>query len=260
MEKAQALLRVVMPDINLADPQFDVHATEQMLQAIKRENSIQIPSRPVSMLQQQSHHQLQLQKQLQPHQQQQEEQQQQQPPPPPPASDTGTDAGEESLLETMVENSGSLDLDDQGHWDYHGHSSGIIFLQRLRKQLGASDMATVLPRLRPVSQFLDSPKSTSESPQDSSLPPTHDLPPRVIAQKLCRNALDDACALMRFVHEPSFYAMVDRIYDIPPEQFTNEEHTFLPLLYLVIAVGCLFSDDGASTLDVSGYESATGQG
>lgn len=121
-------------------------------------------------------------------------------------------------------------------------------------------MAAVLPRLRPVSQLLDSPKSTSDSPQDISLPPTHDLPPRDVTRKLCRNALDDACALMRLVHEPSFYAMVDRIFDVPPDQFTNEENTFLPLLYIVIAVGCLFSDDGASTLDVSGYESAIGQG
>lgn len=65
---------------------------------------------------------------------------------------------------------------------------------------------------------------------------------------------------MRFVHEPSFYAMLDRIYDTPAEQYSNEEHSFLPLLYIVMSVGCLFSDDGAGTLDVSGYESAIGQG
>jgi hypothetical protein len=54
--------------------------------------------------------------------------------------------------------------------------------------------------------------------------------------------------------------MFDRIYDTPPEQFTNEENSFLPLLYIAMSVGCLFSDDGAGTLDVSGYESAIGQG
>jgi hypothetical protein len=65
---------------------------------------------------------------------------------------------------------------------------------------------------------------------------------------------------MRFVHEPSFFASLERIYDTPPEQFSNDENSFLPLLYIVVAVGCLFSDDGAGTLDLSGYEGAIGQG
>lgn len=176
--------------------------------------------------------------------------------------DATTDGGEESLLETMVENSGCLDLDDQGHWDYHGHSSGIIFMQRLRKQLGNSVVPDLKPspKARPISHYLESPKSASESPHDSNLPPTHDLPSKAVARKLCHNALYDACALMRFVHEPTFYAMFDRIYDTPPDQFTNEEHAFLPLLYIMLSVGCLFSSDLESTLDIAGYESAIGQG
>jgi hypothetical protein len=159
----------------------------------------------------------------------------------------------------MVDNSGCLDRDDQGHWDYHGHTSGIIFVRRLRKQLGAADIPINRP-VRGMTQVLESPKSASDSPQDASLPPTHDLPPRVVARRLCHNALDDACSLMRFVHEPSFFASLERIYDTPAEQFTNEENSFLPLLYIVMAVGCLFSDDGVGTLDVAGYEGAIGQG
>ncbi|CAK37749.1 transcriptional regulator family: Fungal Specific TF [Aspergillus niger] len=244
LHKAEALLRVVLPDLNLDDPQFDVHATEQMLAAIKREK-----------------------------------QQSQQPPPAASlatpserrrssvvmtgTSDSTADAngGDESLLESMVDNSGYLDLDDQGHWDYHGHSSGMSFIRRLRKQLGASDIQPPTIRSRPVTQSkFDSPKSVSESPQDASLPPTHDLPPREVARRLCHNAFDDGCALMRFAHEPSFFAMFDRVYDTSPDQFTNEENSFLPLLYIVIAVGCLFSDGGANALDVAGYEGAIGQG
>lgn len=175
------------------------------------------------------------------------------------------DCADESLLETMMENSGTLDLDDQGHWDYHGHSSGVIFLQRLRKQFGNLSLPLRgTSRSQPISQLLESPNSQSESPQDSNhnsnLPPTHDLPSKEVAKKLCRNSLDHACVLMRFVHEPSFFAMMDRIYDTPWDQFTNDEHTFLPLLYVVIAVGCLFSDDVESTLDIAGYEGAIGQG
>ncbi|KAL4906244.1 hypothetical protein BDW74DRAFT_151565 [Aspergillus multicolor] len=240
LHKAEALLRVVLPDLNLDDPQFDVHATEQMLLAFKREKLQQPPQPPA------------------------------QPPTQPPDTNGSADAqgsdgagGDESLLESMVDKSGSLDLDDQGHWDYHGHTSGIIFLRRLRKQLGVSQPGgSEIPlRTRPALQhFLESPKSTSDSPQEPSLPPTHDLPPRDVARRLCHNALEDGCALIRFVHEPSFYALLDRVYDTPPEQFTNEENSFLPLLYIVMSVGCLFSDDGAGTLDLSGYESAIGQG
>lgn len=162
------------------------------------------------------------------------------------------------MLETMVDNSGCLDRDDQGHWNYHGQTSGMIFARRLRKQLGAADVPIARPRA--MSSMLESPKSVSESPQDASLHPTHDLPSRAVAHRLCHNALDDACSLMRFVHEPWFYANLERIYDVPPEQYTNEENSFLPLLYIVMAVGCLFSDDGAGTLDVAGYEGAIGQG
>lgn len=227
LHKAEALLKVVLPDLDLDDPQFDVHATEQLLAAIKKDKP---PSgsgrRPSAVM--------------------------------PP--DAGAEGGDESLLESMVDNAGCLDLDDQGHWDYHGHTSGIIFMRRLRKQLGASEIQ--LPtRSRPLPQVvLESPKSAADSPHDSTLPPTHDLPSRAVARRLCHNALDDGCSLMRFVHEPSFYAMFDRIYDTPPEQFTNEENSFLPLLYIVISVGCLFSDGGAGSLDLSGYESAIGQG
>ena len=249
LHKAEALIRVVYPDINLDDPQFDLHATEQMLAANKDKRQ---PQQPQQQQQQQQ-------------QQPQAPLQSQQPPQAAPRSPSAmqsapsSEGAEESMLETMVDSAGCLDLDDQGHWDYHGHTSGIIFLRRLRKQLGASDIQAPSMRSRPM-PHMDSPRSLGDSPQDSLLPPTHDLPSRPVAQRLCHNAFEDGCSLMRFVHEPSFYSMLDRIYDIPPEQYSNEEHSFLPLLYIVMSVGCLFSDDGAGTLDVSGYETAIGQG
>lgn len=225
MHKAEALLRSILPDINLDDPQLDVKATEKRLVAAQKAKQPTGSSAPK--------------------------------PPAGPVEPT-PEGGDESLLETMVDNSGCLDRDDQGHWDYHGHTSGIIFVRRLRKQLGAADLP--ITRAHSITQSLESPKSVSDSPQDSALPPTHDLPPRVVARRLCHNALDDACSLMRFVHEPSFYASLERIYDKSPEQYTNEENSFLPLLFIVMAVGCLFSDDGVGTLDVAGYEGAIGQG
>ncbi|CRG85879.1 Activator of stress genes 1 [Talaromyces islandicus] len=232
LHKAEAILRVLAPDLDLSDPSLDTASSQDIIAAFRRPQP-----RGNS------------------------------PPRPSPSTTTNepsNECAEESLLETMVENSGSLDLDDQGHWDYHGQSSGIIFMQRLRKQFGNLILPSrALSRPRPISQILETPKSQSESPQDShssNYPPTHDLPSKEVAERLCRNTLDHACSLMRFVHEPSFYAMLDRVYASSWDQFTNDEHTFLPLLYVVMAVGCLFSDDVESTLDVAGYEGAIGQG
>ncbi|CAI7580366.1 unnamed protein product [Penicillium glandicola] len=228
LQKAEALLRTVLPNVDLDDPQLDVKATEQKFVAAQKAKQATEDVKPLAV------------------------------------QDTAQELGDEGLLETMVDNSGCLDRDDQGHWDYHGHTSGVLFVRRLRKQLGATDITGPMARSRPsiTAHMLDSPKSMSESPQDTTLPPTHELPPRAVARRLCHNALDHACSLMRFVHEPSFFTSLERIYDTPPEQFTNEENSFLPLLYIVIAVGCLFSDDGSGqgTLDLAGYESAIGQG
>jgi hypothetical protein len=228
LQKAEALLRIVLPNVDLDDPQLDVHATEQKFKAAQKSKQATEDVKPSA------------------------------------AQDTAQEGADEGLLETMVDNSGCLDRDDQGHWDYHGHTSGLLFVRRLRKQLGATDIMGPMARSRSsiTAHMLDSPKSMSESPQDTTLPPTHDLPPRAVARRLCHNAIDHACSLMKFVHIPSFFASLERIYDTPPEQFTNQENTFLPLLYIVIAVGCLFSDDesGEGTLDLSGYEGAIGQG
>ncbi len=179
--------------------------------------------------------------------------------------DGGGESEQDSLLESMVENTGSLDLDDQGHWDFHGHSSGLVFLQRMREQFGdligsTESRAALYIRTRAQSQVLGSPSSTGESPMDNGLPNTHDLPPREVARQLCVNSLNDACALMRFVHQPTFYVLFDRIYDTPPENFGNEENTFLPLLYVVLALGCLFDKNDSSNLEQKGYERAIDQG
>lgn len=89
----------------------------------------------------------------------------------------------------------------------------------------------------------DSPRSATESPLDSNLPNTMDLPSRECAKALCQYSLDRACSLLRFVHQPTFYEMFNRIYDTPVETFGDEENRFLPLLYVVLALGCMFHDE-----------------
>ena len=171
------------------------------------------------------------------------------------------EAEKESLLESMVENTGALDLDDQGHWDFHGHSSGLVFLRRMREQFGdlmgeAEGYGSPFLKTSPMSQVFDSPRSPIDSPADAGL----DLPSRECARGLCNNTLDEASAVMRFVHQPSFYASFDRVYDTSPDRYGNEENKFIPLLYAVMAVGCLFSKNENSKLHLGGYATAADHG
>ncbi len=232
LHRAEALLKAVLPDIDLNDPTLDLTTPQRILPTFKRNATTSgIGASTTNATK----------------------------------SNTGAESGDESLLESMVDNTGTLDLDDQGHWDYHGHSSGLIFLRRMREQFGdlfSQELyrgSTPFFRPRGMSQFLDSPRS-SESPMDT-MSHTQDLPTKEVAKELCSNALDDACTLMRFVHQPTFYSMLDRIYDTQPEQYGNEENRFLPLLYVVMALGCLFAKTEQSKLDLKdGYEGATDQG
>ena len=175
----------------------------------------------------------------------------------------------DSMLELMVETTGSLDLDDEGHWDFHGHSSGRAFLSKMRDQFSdlmgkPSGSALLFPRNQrqdQTSQTLASPSSSSVSSAFGFRTPNiNDLPRKDSTLRLCANALDDACAILRFVHQPTFYAMVDRVYDRPSEDLGSYDIKFLPLLYATIALGTLFATNERSELVSNGFDSAIEQG
>jgi hypothetical protein len=217
LQRAEALLRTFIPNIDLSDPNFEAVVAQR--KAVLGQASIGAKS----VLSDSS---------------------------PPGTSDPSHDDGEnDAQLSSMIETTGQLGIDERGHWDFRGGSSGTVFLQRMRERfnglLGSDAEASFLPRPRRSQGFtvIDSPHSSGESPCDSGLPNTMDLPSEEVARKLVSKALDCACALLRFVHGPSFYKMFDRIYDTPPENFGDEENRFLPLLYVTLALGCMFLDD-----------------
>ena len=178
----------------------------------------------------------------------------------------GIDGEKDSVLESMVTNTGSLDLDDQGNWDFHGHSSGRVFLRKMREQfgdlMGTADGQHALPFLRyqSTSQSFGSPVSSADRSFSPNAPNKHDLCDKSCALLLTSNALDEACAILRVVHRPTFNAMLHRIYDTPLEEFGDEENNFLPQLYAAIALGTLFARSEQSELQRSGYDNAFEQG
>ena len=205
------------------------------------------------------------------------------PQPPAPGAGDGACAELDPVLESMIQHTGSLELDERGCYDFHGHSSGMVFLQRLREQFGdlmgaAEGHGSALAKPRhftPPPQVLDSPRSppsqhatvAGDSPSlaDSSsaagsASPLADLPDKAVARQYCESALDDALALMRFVHRPTFFALFDRVFDVPLEAWGNEEHRALPLVYAVMSVGTMFAADEHSRLLTEGYPSLAEQG
>ncbi|OQU98929.1 Fungal specific transcription factor domain-containing protein [Cladophialophora immunda] len=133
-----------------------------------------------------------------------------------------TDFEDDDLLETILTAAGRLCLDDQGGWDYHGHSSGPAFLQGLRKRFldkGATngDDATILSPLQSVPW---SPRSPPPPPEPRIAPP---LPPKELAQKLVECALGSGCAVLSFIHRPTFSQLLDTFYETDPENYGIQE-------------------------------------
>lgn len=171
---------------------------------------------------------------------------------------------DDAQLQSMVDRTGTLDLDDYGNWDFHGHSSGYVYMRKFRAQFGDQFLSDSrhASKNRTISQILESPKSANSSPYDFNLTHHVDLPPREVAIELCQNTLDDCCALMRPIHRPTFFKRLNAVYDTDPEQYSNHHAQFLPLLYVVMAVGCLFSrtENDKTMLDIKGYKEAIEQG
>jgi hypothetical protein len=208
LQRAETLLRTVFPNIDLKDPNADVAIQKQQQGATVKDASESTQSGEGSK---------------------------------------PTDQG--AQLRSMIESTGQLDIDESGNLDFHGGSSGAVFVRRMREQFGdllgddhGGPFLPKFPRTKPIGPIYDSPRSSSiESPLEGGMPNTIDLPSREAAKVLCQNSLNSACALLRFVHQPTFYKMLNRIYDIPPENFGDEESKFLPLLYVVLALGCMFN-------------------
>ena len=151
-------------------------------------------------------------------------------------------SNEKDRLEATLDANGRLDIDDDGHHNFHGHSSGFAFLAQIRQKY--EDL------LNPDVEPGNTPRSQSDLPQifDSRqsfgipvalVPPT--LPSKAVAKELVDSALECVCSLSRVVHRPTFDSMFSRVYDLGATEHGVEELRFLPLLYAVMAVGCFGS-------------------
>lgn len=234
LHRAETILRTVLPDIDLDDPNLDTAVLERIEGLLKVEKSSEGGRTRIEPL-----------STLSPRR-------------------GGLEREQESLLESMVDHTDSLDLDDEGYWGFHGHSSGLVFLRRIRKHFGdlighPADHRLPALQTQNLALAFNSPASGRHSPNPLRTN-LQGLPSKEIARGLCENALDDACASCPFIHKPTFYGMLDKIYTLPPERFGNDENRFLPLAYATMALGCLFAKAEHSALQLQGYGGAMDQG
>lgn len=163
-------------------------------------------------------------------------------------------------LTSMIDSIGQLDIDDKGACDYHGTSSGAVFLRRMKEHfrgmLGPVGKMPFLPRPeRPAGLMnLDSPSSAGNSPF-SGVSNAPELPPKDVARKLCYYSLSCATCLVRIVHVPTFYDRFEKLYEKPLDNFSKSDAHFLGLLYAVMALGCMYNNlDDADSQKVAHRE------
>jgi len=170
----------------------------------------------------------------------------------------------DAKLTTMIDSIGQLDLDDKGGWDFHGTSSGAVFLRRMkdhfRGMMGPASKAPFLPRPeRPAGLVaLDEP-SPGGTPF-STMSQYPDLPPKDVTRKLCYYSLSCATCLVRIIHVPSFYERFDQVYGRPIESLNQEDTHFMGLIYAVIALGCMYDTLDDAKPESGAYKVAIDEG
>ncbi|KAF5254602.1 hypothetical protein FANTH_670 [Fusarium anthophilum] len=225
LQRAESLLHKFMPDVDLADPNLDPAIQQEFR---NRENARAQASKA------------------------------RQPPPPPPQPEQN-----EAHLTSMIDSVGQLDIDEKGSLEFHGNSSGAVFLKRMkdhfRGMLGSSSKAPFLPRAeRPAG--LESPSLSSVGTPFSAVPSYPELPPKDVARKLCYYSLSCATCLVRILHVPTFYEQMDKIYERPLDNLTKDETQYLGLLFSVMSLGCMYNNLDDNDPGSMPYQDATEEG
>ncbi|KAI1412921.1 hypothetical protein F5Y13DRAFT_179783 [Hypoxylon sp. FL1857] len=217
LSRAETLLRKFMPDVDLNDPSLDPAVQQEF--RIREQARIRAAATK--------------------------------------GKQSGSSSSVDAQLHSMIETVGQLDLDEKGDYDFHGNSSGSVFFKRMKEHfrslLGRDYQIPFLPRPpRPAGvAALDSPRPLSGSrPAPSHTSNRYDLPPKERALALCSESLNNATCLLRIVHIPSFYKMLDDLYEKPPDARRQEDKRSLALAYSVMALGCMYNipeDDSSET-------------
>ncbi|KIW23502.1 uncharacterized protein PV07_11695 [Cladophialophora immunda] len=117
---------------------------------------------------------------------------------------------------------------------FQGYSGDRAFIQRMREKIknwpGDNVRSRIRPPMRPVAKLFDC---------DYSLAASACLPSKERARALVDAAVE-SYSLFPILHRPTFDRSFENMYAIPPSDYTAEQLRFLPLLYALLALGCMF--------------------
>ncbi|KAI6373027.1 hypothetical protein MCOR25_003558 [Pyricularia grisea] len=163
-------------------------------------------------------------------------------------SASADDAADGPRFIPLVGSADQLDFTDSGEYQFHGISSGAAFLSRIYQHLpGLLRQDFQMPFLPRPSRPFDA--RPLELPVYSTNPwrqANHDysqLPPRDLARSLCECALNWGSCLLRVVHAPTFWIMVDTLYKEPTQLDTSQQRRSVGLLFAVMALGSMYDVD-----------------
>lgn len=160
------------------------------------------------------------------------------------------DDDDEEELVSMMNSYGQMALDTNGnmHRDFYGSSSGLAWIKRAQHYFAenefdnSDEIEGSQSNLSAAVQIFDAPlPSRSSMPQ--SIPIESLLPSREKATHLRDVVFTQVYPMFHFLCENDFDLSTDRIYSQHPDSFTEQDESFLPLLYLVMAMGYLFSKE-----------------
>ena len=150
-------------------------------------------------------------------------------------------------LENMMENEEQLSSLDRKTASFYGDASGFAFLQKTKRMFdenktGDERRGSELSEStqKAITRLFDSPLPDKQA-LHADVPVSHLLPSRKSASELLKVVFSQVYPLLQFLNARSFQERTDRIYDVDPMDYTDDDHDFLPLLFSVIGLGFLFS-------------------
>ncbi|BFZ63744.1 Gypsy retrotransposon integrase-like protein 1 [Saitoella coloradoensis] len=197
---------------------------------------------------------------------QRQKQQNQMPPPPPPnygdhhhssesshshsnshpevaLSPSSTDSND-NVMESMINNVGRLTLDESGHFDFRGGSSGALFVNRVResvfKALGCQQPADPGVEMAAINLSGAFPVADNEEEGEGFAPPAKE-----VAKQLCELVFNHGWTAA-ILHRPTFWKEFERVYKEMEEQGEEVKDRssdgFMGVLYMMMAIGGLLGN------------------
>lgn len=154
-------------------------------------------------------------------------------------------------LESMMDSYGILDL-NASEGDFYGAASGLAWIQKTGRHFDdddEDDASSTTPHSvdypdvegAAATQLFDAPLPSPQTlPWDPNIPRLL-LPPRATVTRLLRVVFAQIYPMFHCICKKDFHESTDRIYKKIPLDYEESDQSFLPLLYLVVALGYLFS-------------------